>query len=117
MLRYTITKLRELGLSNVLPLDHNIYLHKVVGYIIFVQSLFHTVMHLINFAVNVQPEPVRFAQLTTTYWEPFGPERPGWLNLGYDLPPGCTVANTSSSCPQGVLQPELNVTLSVRWYV
>jgi hypothetical protein len=29
VLRYTVTKLRELGLSNVLPLDHNIYLHKV----------------------------------------------------------------------------------------
>ena len=38
VLRYTITKLRELGLSSVLPLDHNIYLHKVVGYIIFIQA-------------------------------------------------------------------------------
>ena len=57
VLRYSITKLRELGLSNILPLDHNIYLHKVVGYLIFFQSLFHTVMHLLNFWINVQPDP------------------------------------------------------------
>ena len=57
VLRYSITKLRELGLSKILPLDHNIYLHKVVGYLIFFQSLFHTVMHLLNFWINVQPDP------------------------------------------------------------
>ena len=57
VLRYTITKLRELGLSNVLPLDHNIYLHKVMGYLIFFQSWFHTIMHLFNFFFNVTPEP------------------------------------------------------------
>jgi len=45
----------------------------------------------------VQPDPVRFVQLTTKYWEPFGPARPGWMNLGYALPPGCTVSNTT--CP------------------
>jgi hypothetical protein len=111
VLRYTITKLRELGLSNVLPLDHNIYLHKVVGYIIFIQSWFHTVMHLINFAINVQPEPVRFVQLTTRYWEPFGLARPGWLNLNYNIPEGCTVSNLTSVCPKGVLDAALNVTM------
>ncbi len=111
VLRYTITKLRELGLSTALPLDHNIYLHKVVGYIIFFQSWFHTIMHLINFWMNVEPEPVRFVQLTTKYWEPFGPARPGWLNLGYNLPPGCTVSNKTSECPEGVLDATLNVTL------
>ena len=49
VLRYSITKLRELGLAFILPLDNNIYLHKVVGWIIFGQALFHTVMHLCNF--------------------------------------------------------------------
>ena len=34
VLRYTVTKLRELGLSNFLPLDHNIYLHKVTIHIL-----------------------------------------------------------------------------------
>jgi hypothetical protein len=111
VLRYTITKLRELGLSNVLPLDHNIYLHKTVGYLIFFQSWIHTISHLINFAINVQPEPVRFVQLTTSYWEPFGPARPGWMNLGYRLPEGCTVSNLTSVCPPGIIDPSLNVTL------
>ena len=49
VLRYSITKLRELGLAFILPLDNNIYIHKVVGWIIFGQSLFHTIMHLCNF--------------------------------------------------------------------
>ncbi len=49
VLRYTITVMRELGIGAVLPLDNNIYLHKVVGYLIFVQATVHTVMHLCNF--------------------------------------------------------------------
>ena len=110
VLRYTITKLRELGLSNLLPLDHNIYLHKSVGYIIFLQSWFHTICHLINFALNVQPEPVRFVQLTSSYWDPFGPLRPGWQNLNYQLPPGCSVSNSTAVCPPGILDAERNVT-------
>lgn len=109
VLRYTITKLRELGLSNALPLDHNIYLHKMVGYLIFLQSWFHTIMHLVNFAINVQPEPVRFVQLTSHYWEHLGPARPGWHNLNYNLPEGCTTSNLTSVCPPGVLDVSLNV--------
>ena len=76
----------------------------------FLQSWFHTIMHLINFAINVQPDPVRFVQLTSKYWEPFGPKRPGWLNLGYNLPENCTVSNLTSVCPQGSLNASLNVT-------
>ena len=49
VLRYTITVMRELGIGSVLPLDNNIYLHKVVGYLIFFQAWFHTIMHLCNF--------------------------------------------------------------------
>ena len=49
VLRYTITILRNMGLAHVLPLDHNIYFHKVVGWIIFVQAWLHTIAHLINF--------------------------------------------------------------------
>lgn len=67
-------------------------------------------MHLINFAINVQPDPVKFVQLTSKYWESFGPERPGWKNLGYNLPPGCTLSNLTSVCPPGSLDPLLNVT-------
>ena len=38
-------------------------------------------------AVNVQPNPVKFVQLTTEYWEPFGDNKKfGWINLGYKFP-------------------------------
>ena len=49
VLRYTITKLRDLGFGQILPLDHNIYLHKVTGVVIFFMAWSHTIMHLINF--------------------------------------------------------------------
>ena len=48
VLRYTITKLRDLGFSVILPLDHNIYLHKVAGLTIFIFAWIHTLSHLIN---------------------------------------------------------------------
>ena len=68
VLRNTITILRRFGLATILPLDHNIYLHKLVGFLIFFQSLLHTCCHLTNFAVNVQPNPVKFVQLTYRYF-------------------------------------------------
>ena len=49
ILRNLITALRELGLTTILPLDNNIYIHKLVGYLIFVQAWIHSIMHLINF--------------------------------------------------------------------
>ena len=49
VLRYSITMLRDLGLASVLPLDKNIYFHKLVGRIIFVLAWIHTTMHLLNF--------------------------------------------------------------------
>ena len=49
VLRYLMTFLRNMGLAHKLPLDHNIYFHKVVGWIIFVQAWLHTISHLINF--------------------------------------------------------------------
>jgi hypothetical protein len=49
VLRYTITILRNMGLAQVLPLDHNVYFHKVVGWLLFGLSWLHTIMHLINF--------------------------------------------------------------------
>jgi hypothetical protein len=48
MLRTSITKLRELGLALVLPLDKHIYFHKVTGRLIVLYSLLHTAMHLGN---------------------------------------------------------------------
>ena len=55
VLRYTITILRNMGLSPIIPLDHNIYFHKLVGVIIFFQAWIHTIMHLINFGKMVFP--------------------------------------------------------------
>ena len=53
---------------------------------------------------------MRFVQLTTTYWEDFGHKRPGWLNLNYNLPPGCTLSNDTSKCPPDFLDPQANIT-------
>ena len=78
-----------------------------MGYIIFIQSWFHTIMHLINFAINVQPDPVKFVQLTSPYWESFGPKRPGWTNLNYKVPPGCLV---TTQCPESLGLSSLNLT-------
>lgn len=50
MLRHTLTFLRTRGLGALLPIDHHIYLHKITGMLIAAFSLFHTIMHLINFS-------------------------------------------------------------------
>lgn len=44
-----MTFLRNMGLAHKLPLDHSIYFHKVVGWLIFGQAWLHTIAHLINF--------------------------------------------------------------------
>ena len=111
VLRKSITALTRFGFSKILPLDNNIYLHKVVGTIIFVQSFTHTVAHLCNFAVNVQPNPARFIQLTYNYWvEHYGVENyPDlWELLGttvYHLPEGCELISETDPrqetlCPE-----------------
>ncbi|KAK4303693.1 hypothetical protein Pmani_024320 [Petrolisthes manimaculis] len=53
MLRQCITYLRSLGASSFLPLDQHMYLHKLCGWLIFGYSLLHSLMHLINFSVNI----------------------------------------------------------------
>ena len=89
LFRYTITALRNLGLSAILPLDNNIFIHKVIGTLIFVQAWCHTIMHLINFGVNVQPDPLKFVQINSEYWN--------WKELGYNMPTGCKEENENSS--------------------
>lgn len=49
MLRQCITYLRSMGASCFLPLDQHLYLHKLCGLLIFIFSIVHTIMHLINF--------------------------------------------------------------------
>ena len=90
VLRFTITGLRDLGLASVLPLDNNIYFHKLVGRMIFAQAWLHAIMHFCNFAINVQPDPVKFLQLTSPYWE-------DWTQMGYNLPDGCSLVHKDSN--------------------
>ena len=90
VLRKAITALTRFGFAKILPLDNNIYLHKVVGIIIFVQAMLHTFCHLLNFGINIQPNPLRFLQLSWDYWTAhFGNED---LKIGtrvYHFPEGC----------------------------
>jgi len=84
VLRYTITMLRNLGVGKVLPLDNNIYIHKIIGILIVVQAWWHTIMHLINFGINVQPDPVKFVTQNDVagYWKV--------EDLNYQTPPNGT---------------------------
>ena len=107
VLRNTITFMRRLGLGAILPLDHNIYVHKVTGTIIFFQALAHSLAHLCNFYINIQPNPVKFVQLNYQYWSDhygkdfFEAHEDGEV---YDVPPGCSLVNSSNSkvqyCPE-----------------
>ncbi|KAJ9589563.1 hypothetical protein L9F63_017228, partial [Diploptera punctata] len=67
MLRQSITFLRTHGFSMFLPLDQHIYFHKLTGVFIFVQSIVHTLMHLLNFSVIVADNP-EFGNYTLTEW-------------------------------------------------
>jgi hypothetical protein len=70
---------------------------------IFIQASVHTTMHLCNFAINVQPDPVKFLQLTYKYWEDYyGVNKTMEL---YSVPPGCEIAEClpgSMDIPDGV---------------
>jgi hypothetical protein len=46
MLRKHITWLRSKGGSAILPLDHHIDIHKIIGIVIFVEAILHTAAHL-----------------------------------------------------------------------
>ncbi len=63
ILRKSITKLRSIGFSEYLPLDHHVYFHKLTGWAIVFYSVFHTVMHVINFRV--------LSKITTISWFDF----------------------------------------------
>ena len=48
MLRSSLTKLRSTRAGGYLPIDQGIYIHKMVGWVVTVQSLVHTGAHLGN---------------------------------------------------------------------
>jgi len=93
VLRYLMTFLRNMGLAHKLPLDHSIYFHKVVGWLIFSQAWLHTISHLINFGINIQPNPVKFLQMTAPYWKDYAAN---WTMMGYNTPPGCDIVPRES---------------------
>lgn len=69
MLRQCITFLRTRGYSSYLPLDQHIYLHKLTGMMVFVYSVVHTLMHLLNFStVVVYNEEINKGNFTTAEW-------------------------------------------------
>ena len=110
VLRNTITFMRRLGLGAILPLDHNIYVHKVTGTIIFFQAVAHSIAHLCNFWINIQPNPVKFVQLNYQYWaDHYGEDffNATVFRTVYKLPPGCSLVNSSNpekdNCPEGSL--------------
>ena len=110
VLRNTITILRRFGLATILPLDHNIYLHKLVGFLIFFQSVLHTGCHF-NFAVNVQPNPVKFVQLTYRYWTEYYCE--GMILEMYSVPPGCSLETPDSDLAQFCLPGSFDIPAGV----
>ncbi|GFG34772.1 hypothetical protein Cfor_05500, partial [Coptotermes formosanus] len=69
MLRQCITFLRTHGFSMILPLDQHIYFHKLAGVFIFIHSIVHTIMHLLNFSLIVVNDRVtNEANYTLTDW-------------------------------------------------
>ncbi|XP_063702706.1 NADPH oxidase 5 [Culicoides brevitarsis] len=69
MLRHTLTFLRTRGFGVIFPIDHHIYLHKLTGILIAAYSLFHTIMHLINFSCYVvHDREVNANNYTTAEW-------------------------------------------------
>ena len=98
VLRNTITFLRNHGFVKYLPLDNNIYIHKIVGCLIFFLGMIHSACHFTNFAVNIQPDPVKYLQLTYKYWvKHFGE---GNVFNQYHFPPGCDFAADPEDCPE-----------------
>ena len=55
VLRSMISWLRGTSLSGVLPLDHSLEFHKIVGHVMFAAAIVHTIAHLANFATLSTP--------------------------------------------------------------
>ena len=53
MLRHTLTFIRSTPIGPYLPLDQSISIHKMVGIVIFVQSVLHTLAHFGNIGKSI----------------------------------------------------------------
>ena len=88
VLRHSLTTLRKLGLAKILPIDNNIWLHKVFGWTLFVQAWLHTIAHLFNLGFNVSPE--FHADADPVYWARRNFRLAGYRLLpAYRPPEGC----------------------------
>lgn len=54
MLRHSATHLRTSHFSKYLPLDHMVFLHKAVAWLIGFFALAHAVSHLVNVGMNLR---------------------------------------------------------------
>ncbi|KAK0086854.1 hypothetical protein PV325_002416 [Microctonus aethiopoides] len=80
MLRQCITFLRTHGFIAILPLDHHIYLHKVVGMTIGILSIVHTIAHLLNFGmIVIYDQVLNKSHYTMSEW--LLTSRPGYFGL------------------------------------
>ena len=78
---------------------------------------FYFYVHFCVSGVNIQPDPVKFLQITAPYWTDYAAN---WTMLGYRIPPGCDIvtreSNLSQFCaPDAFVVPEgvtLNLTIS-----
>ena len=113
VLRLSITTLRRFGLSKILPLDNHIYVHKVTGVIIFVQAAIHSICHLFNFAINIQPDPIKFVQMNYVYWrDHYGLAASSniteLVDVMYAIPQGCKV----QKCPEDSVPEEIDMSIA-----
>nr|QOE76458.1 NADPH oxidase 5 [Nilaparvata lugens] len=108
MLRHSITFLRTRGFSSILPLDQHIYFHKLTGVLIFTYSVFHTIMHLLNFTLVVVNDGWLNANGYTIY-EWLLTTKPGLFGLigGYANPTGIaliTILTVMFICSQAFVR-------------
>ncbi|UYV80303.1 NOX5 [Cordylochernes scorpioides] len=84
VLRRSISWLRSLGLAAVLPLDHHVYYHKLVGWTIGLLSLGHTVAHVANVVQGVRSTPREESEQVRLVFEKLFSSRAmvtGWVLL------------------------------------
>lgn len=70
MLRHLLSWIRARRFGRLLPIDHSVAFHKLVGHVLFGFAVVHTLAHFGNYLVSSQPF---FEQLLGT--------RPGWTGL------------------------------------
>ena len=103
VLRHSLTTLRKLGLAKILPIDNNIWLHKVFGWTLFVQAWLHTIAHLFNIGFNVSPSFNPDAD--PVYWARRNFKLAGYRLLpAYKPPEGCRL----NRMPSNITESEFN---------